>query len=101
MRRGPLKGTVSAQKVLEGSKTETRELLGGTKEKSFPRRGVIDLPSEQFNAISQKRKQKIVEFVARPMGVEVCRGLAHFGADLAFDGPGVFRLQGRRGYCRD
>ena len=32
--RGPLKGAVSAQKVLQGSETETRELLGGTKETS-------------------------------------------------------------------
>ena len=28
--RGPEKGTVSAQKALQGSETETRELLGGT-----------------------------------------------------------------------
>ena len=33
--RGPLKGTVSAQKALQGSETETRELLRGTKEKSI------------------------------------------------------------------
>ena len=32
--RGPLKGAVSAQKALQGSKTETRELLGGTDENS-------------------------------------------------------------------
>ena len=44
--RGPKKGAVSAQKALRGSKTETRELLGGTEENSVsPRRGVIDLPS--------------------------------------------------------
>ena len=29
--RGPLKGAVSAQKAFQGSETETRELLGGTK----------------------------------------------------------------------
>ena len=29
---GPLKGAMSAQKVLQGSETETRELLGGMKE---------------------------------------------------------------------
>ena len=28
--RGPLKGAVSALKALQGSETETRELLGGT-----------------------------------------------------------------------
>ena len=32
--RGPLKGAISAQKSLQGSRTETRELLGGTKEHS-------------------------------------------------------------------
>ena len=32
--RGPLKGDMSAQKALQGSKTETRELLGGTTENS-------------------------------------------------------------------
>ena len=38
--RGPLKGAVSAQKALQGSETETRELLGGTEENSdSPMRG--------------------------------------------------------------
>ena len=38
--RGSLKGAVSAQKALQGSETETRELLGGTEENSvFPMRG--------------------------------------------------------------
>ena len=38
--RGPLKGAVSAQKALQGSRTETRELLAGTQEKSLsPMRG--------------------------------------------------------------
>ena len=30
--QGPFKGAVSAQKALQGSETETRELLGGTEE---------------------------------------------------------------------
>ena len=34
--RGPLKGAVFAQKALQGSETETRELLGGTEEDSVP-----------------------------------------------------------------
>ena len=34
--QGTLKGTVSAEKALQGSKTETRELLGGTEENSVP-----------------------------------------------------------------
>ena len=38
--RGPLKGAASAQKVLQVSETETRELLGGTEEYSVsPTRG--------------------------------------------------------------
>ena len=47
---GPLKGVVSAQKALHGSRTETaetRELLGGNEEKSTQR--VIDLLSRQIN----------------------------------------------------
>ena len=39
-----MKGALSAQKALQGSKTETRELLGGTEENIVSRRGVIDLP---------------------------------------------------------
>ena len=38
--RGPLKGAVSAQNALQGSQTETTELLGGPKENSVsPMRG--------------------------------------------------------------
>ena len=32
--RGPLQGALSAQKALQGSEMETRELLGGTEKKS-------------------------------------------------------------------
>ena len=39
----PFKGTVSVQKALQGSKTETRELLGGTEDNSVSRKGVIDV----------------------------------------------------------
>ena len=46
--RGPLKGAVSAQKALQGSETETRELLGGTAENSVSlMRG--RLPFRQIN----------------------------------------------------
>ena len=34
-RPGPLKDAVSAQKALQGSKTDTRELQGGTEEKNI------------------------------------------------------------------
>ena len=55
--RCPLKDAVLAQKVLQGSETEMRELLGGTKENSVsPMRG-----------FSQKRNQKKIELVARPV----------------------------------
>ena len=38
--QGPLMGAVSAQKALQGSETETRELLGGTEENHVsPTRG--------------------------------------------------------------
>ena len=47
--QGPLKGAVSAQKALQESEMETRELLGGTEEKS------ISLIRDHF---LQKRKLK-------------------------------------------
>ena len=56
------------------------------------------LTSDPYKPGLLKTRQSVV---ARPMSVEVCRGLTHFGADLAFDGPGIFRLQGRRGHYRD
>ena len=59
-----MKGAMSAQKALQRSKTETRELLGGTEENSISsKRG----PSRQISDFSQKRKKKIVKkLVARP-----------------------------------
>ena len=61
---------MSAQKALQGSETETRELLGGMEEKiHFPRRGVIDLPSGQINIFLKNRKQKNIELVSRPAAV--------------------------------
>ena len=33
---GPLKDAVSAQQALQWSETETRELLGGTEDNSYP-----------------------------------------------------------------
>ena len=47
---GSLKGAVSDQKALQGFKTETRELLGGTEENNILLQEVlIDLPSKQFH----------------------------------------------------
>ena len=47
---------VSAQKALQGSETETRELLGGTEENSVsPMR---DLPSRQINDFYKKETDK-------------------------------------------
>ena len=45
--RGPEKGAVSAQKALQGSEAETRELLEERKRKEFLQPGVIDLASRQ------------------------------------------------------
>ena len=55
--RGPLKGTMSAQKAFHGSETESRELLEERKRIVFPRRGVIDLHSKQINYFFTKRKK--------------------------------------------
>ena len=45
-----------AQKALQGSETETRELLGGTTENS-DEGGVIDLPSRQIYDFLQRGKK--------------------------------------------
>ena len=43
--QGPLRGTVSAQKALQGYETETTELLGGKEENSiFPDEGSLICP---------------------------------------------------------
>ena len=61
----PLKGTVSAQKALQGSETVTRKLLGGTKEKS------ISPTRDQSWKVNQwfctKRIQEKIELVAWPV----------------------------------
>ena len=58
--RGPLKGAVSAQKALQGSETETRELLGGTEEKSAtPTHEAVDLPFRQINDFFCCKKLKL------------------------------------------
>ena len=48
--RGPLKGAVSAQKALQGSETETRELLGWLEDKStyYPNEGYWFALHRQF-----------------------------------------------------
>ena len=61
--RGPLKGTVSAQKALQGSKTETKELLGGAEEKN---EGSLICPSGK-SFLFTKRKQNKIQLVARPV----------------------------------
>ena len=45
-----LKGAVSAQKALQGSETETRELLVGAEQNSIFSTGVIDLPTRKINS---------------------------------------------------
>ena len=51
-----MKSAVSAQKALQGSKTEARELLGGMED--FPQRGVIDLLTKQFDDLYKKETEK-------------------------------------------
>ena len=57
MRRGPLKGAVSAQKARQVSATETKELPGGTKDKVSPVMGVIDLPSRRINDLKKETEK--------------------------------------------
>lgn len=45
---GPLKGTMTAQKAIQGSQMKTRELMGGMEKKCFPQQRVTDLPSGQI-----------------------------------------------------
>ena len=58
---GPKKGTVSAQKALRGSETETRELLGGTVENS------VSPPGKSMSF--HKKETEKNELVARPDGI--------------------------------
>ena len=63
--KGPLKGAVSALKALQGSETETRELLGGTEENSFPDEGSLICPPGKSMSFHKKETEKN-ELVARP-----------------------------------
>ena len=54
----PMEGSMSAQKSLQGSKTGTRDLLGGREKKSISWRGVIDLSSRHTNDLVQKKEQE-------------------------------------------
>ena len=54
--RGPLKGVVSAQKALQGSETETRELLGGTEEN--PDEGSLICPPGKSMIFHKKETEK-------------------------------------------
>ena len=44
----PLKVAVTAQKALQGSELQSREMLVGMEKKVFPHQGVIDLPPNQW-----------------------------------------------------
>ena len=51
-------------RALQGSKAETRELLGGTEDNNFsPTQGLIDLPSR---LIIYKKETEKIELVLRP-----------------------------------
>ena len=69
--QGPEKGAVSAQKALQGSETETRELLGGTKEKSIsPTRGHRFTLCKSM-IFYQKETEKKSDLVARPATLHI------------------------------
>ena len=64
--RGSLKGAVLAQKALQGSETETRELLEGTEENSVsPMRGHCFALQANQRFFHNMETEKI-ELVARP-----------------------------------
>ena len=62
----PLKGAMSAQKALQGSEMEKRELPGGTKEKSVSPTGGHCPPGKSI-IFHQKEREKIEIVVARPV----------------------------------
>ena len=60
---------MSAQKALQGSDTETRELLGGTTENSVsPDKGSLICPPDKSMIFYKKETDKKIELVARPVG---------------------------------
>ena len=60
-----MKGAVSAQKALQGSEIETKELLGGAEGKSiFADIGAIDFPSSQIDEFLIKGNRKILSLWA-------------------------------------
>ena len=61
---------MSAQKALQGSETETRELLGGTEENGvFPDKGSFICPPGKSMTFHKKETEKI-ELVARPVSYQ-------------------------------
>ena len=60
-----MKGTVSVQKALQGSKMEMKELMGGTKEKYSPDKGSLVCPPSK-SMIFYKKETEQKELVARP-----------------------------------
>ena len=72
---------MSAQKALQGSETETRELLGRTEENS--------VSSMSF----PKKETEKIEFVARPGGGLSRRlGYLQLAGQFPLDGPGGSRV---------
>ena len=65
---GHLKDAVSAQEALQGSKTETRALLGGMKENNiFPNEGSLICPLGKTKIFYKKQTEKN-KLVTRPDG---------------------------------
>ena len=96
---GPLNSKVSAQKPLQGSGTETREFLGGRKEKGgSPPFWEVSVIRQINDFLLQQTKQKIFESVTRP---EVAlwrhwRRLAVTGSDVYWADPSSL---GGQGHC--
>ena len=65
--RGPLKGAVSAQKALQGSETETRDLQGATEENSFFLiRGSLICPPGKSMIFHKNETGQKIDLVTRP-----------------------------------
>ena len=72
-----LEGCPVSSKIPSSVGGQGKEVAGRNgREQYSPQRGVIDLPSRQINYFLQKRKQKKIEFVARPaVSLVVVRGV--------------------------
>ena len=64
--RGPLNGAATACQALQGSQTESKELLVGTQENSVSKTVGSSITPPLNNDFSQKSLQKSIESVSKP-----------------------------------